>query len=367
MSKKILIFVSKTGGGHVSLGEALRDQLPGHTVTLLDPQPAWIHWHYRMVSRHALWLWAAEFKTVDTPPRAALAHRLALPLFQRWVAPVLLAHPPDLIITTYPFFTYEVAETLRRLRLRIPLVLQMSDANGVHHTWLTEKSGAANLAPTRETHAQALANGFAPARLHLTGWPVRAQFYQQTPETRAAVQQELNLAPDRFTVFLQGGGEGAAGFSQTLATVLAVPNVQVILATGTNAALLQRAQGVPHLRALPFTPQIARYMAAAEVVMGKAGPNMLLETVTLGRPFIATTYIPGQEEVNLQFIEKHGLGWVALDGLAQTTLLKQLAARAPLWVERQTTVNAYRAWNTAAVAQIPALLAGVLERHYSGL
>jgi len=73
----ILILTSKTGGGHVSLAEALRDLLDGaHAVEIIDPQPRAIHWHYRLVSRYALWLWAAEFRAANTPARAAGAQDL---------------------------------------------------------------------------------------------------------------------------------------------------------------------------------------------------------------------------------------------------------------------------------------------------
>ena len=51
---------------------------------------------------------------------------------------------------------------------------------------------------------------------------------------------------------------------------------------------------------------------------------MLFEAVTLGKPFIATAYIPGQEEANLEFIRRHKLGWVALKPDQQLALLDKV-------------------------------------------
>jgi len=77
MSRKILILTSKTGGGHISLAEALRGRLePEYTIEIVDPQSRFFHWHYRMVSRYALWLWAVDFRLSDTPRGALLMHRL---------------------------------------------------------------------------------------------------------------------------------------------------------------------------------------------------------------------------------------------------------------------------------------------------
>jgi UDP-N-acetylglucosamine:LPS N-acetylglucosamine transferase len=190
-----------------------------------------------------------------------------------------------------------------------------------------------------------------------------AQFAADGERSRAATLTPLGLTPDRFTVFLQGGGEGAARFARTVENVLAVgPELQIVLACGTNAALLARFAQVERVAALPFTAEIAPYMAAADVVMGKAGPNSLFEAVTLGRPFIATAYIPGQEAANLRFIRKHGLGWVALRPDEQFSLLSSLAEVPELLAEMAESVDAYRAWNTAATETILPLVDGLAGR-----
>jgi UDP-N-acetylglucosamine:LPS N-acetylglucosamine transferase len=372
MARTILILTSKTGGGHISLAESLRDRLlasPAYRsarIELLDPQSRFFHWHYRMVSRYALWLWAGEFHLIDAPRRAQLAHHIFTSTVARSLGEAIRQLGPQLIITTYPFLTYEVVEVLRRLKLDIPFVMLFTDPNGVHASWLTEKRAAATLAPTRETYEQALAAGFASSRLHQVGWPVRAQFSQggTDHEPRAAMLKRLDLDPasEKFTVFLQGGGEGAAQFGRTIERVVAIDeNIQVILATGTNRALLERFSNVKRLHALPFTKEIAPYVAAADIVMGKAGPNMLFETVTLGKPFVATSYIPGQEQANLEFIRRHKLGWVALDADQQVELLRRLRAN-PKEVEAMTEMVArYRAWNVEGVERIVPIIEGVLE------
>jgi UDP-N-acetylglucosamine:LPS N-acetylglucosamine transferase len=359
---KILILSSKTGGGHVSLAEALRDQLThDFAVEIVDPQPRVVHWHYRLVSRHALWLWAAEFKTGDTPGRSLFVHKASAALFAPNLAGLLRRSQPDLVISTYPFLTYEVVQAMHRSGVRRPFVMLFADPNGVHHSWLTERDAAATFAPTRETHAQALAAGFAPERLHLTGWPVRGQFYRCHEAARAETLGRLGLCPDRFTVFLQGGGEGAARIARTVENLLPVPGIQIILAVGTNRALTERFTTVHNLRPLAFTKEIAPFMAAADVVMGKAGPNVLFESVTLGKPFIATAYIPGQEEDNLEFIRKHRLGWVALRAAEQRELVQALATDPTRLQTMADSVNFYRRWNAEARETILPLVKAVAE------
>ena len=360
--RNILILTSKTGGGHISLAEALRDRLiHDYTIELVDPQPNFIQWHYRVVSRYALWLWATEFRLADTPQRARLMHHVYTVSLRKNLQNLLARAKPDLIITTYPFLSYEVGQILAKTSSSIPLVMLFSDPDSVHCAWLTERRAASTLAPTRETYEQALAAGFDPARLHLIGWPVRKQFYQVDGACRDEMLTKLGLDPRCFTIFLQGGGEGAAKFGQTVERVLAASqDLQVILAVGTNQALLQRFKKVKNLYALPFTKEIAPFMAAADVVMGKAGPNMLFEAVTLGKPFIATAYIPGQEKGNLAFIHRHQLGWVALKPDQQQSLLARLVADPSELQAMTTTVAAYRQWNMTASETIVPIIQQLL-------
>lgn len=359
--KRVLIFVSGTGGGHISLAEALHDLLAqDYAVTIIDPQPRIVHWHYRTVSRHALWLWEAEFKLSNGRRRARVAHAVSSLLLAERVAKALRRTDPHLVMSTYPFLTKEVTFAMRRWKLNRPLVMLFADPNGVHHSWLTEKRAAITFAPTRETYRQALAAGFDPARIHFTGWPVRGQFYHAHATARADTLAQLGLNPDKFTLFMQGGGEGAAGFGQSVEKLLALPGLQIILATGTNQTLLQLFRQRAGIHALPFTKHIAPYMAAADVVMGKAGPNMLFETLTLGKPFIASAYIPGQEEVNLEFIERHGLGWVALDDRGQRDLIESLTLDRGRLTEKLAGVQRYRQMNMDATRKIPDLIKSLL-------
>ena len=346
---KILIFTSKTGGGHISLAEALRDRLADdYTIEMLDPQPGIIHLHYRLVSRHALRVWAMEYNMSDGRRRSRMAHLSFTVLMERYLRNALRKSQPDLVMSTYPFLTCEVTHAIQRTHRNIPFVMLFADPNGVHQSWLTERRASAVFAPTRETFAQALQAKFLPERLYLSGWPVRAQFYRTSFAPRPEMLSSMGLEPGFFTVFLQGGGEGAARFVRTVENVLALPGVQIILACGTNHALYERFQGVKHVQALPFTKEIAKFMAASDVVMGKAGPNMLFESVTLGKPFIATAYIPGQEQANLEFIQRHRLGWVALDAASQQSLLRTLSTNQSALAEMQSGVETYRKWNTTA-------------------
>jgi UDP-N-acetylglucosamine:LPS N-acetylglucosamine transferase len=351
----LLILTARTGGGHVSLAEALRDLLAAHAhIEIVDPFPRVVRLHYRLVSRHAPALWAAEYALTNRPLSALAAHQLSARLLAHSLDRVLRRRRYNMVITTFPFLSYEVRRAIERLPRPSRFAMLLTDPDRLHASWLTERGASATFAPTYETYAQARAAGFPSQRLYLTGWPVRRQFYAVDPGKRAATLVRLGFDPHRLTVFAQGGGEGSAGFARSveIALTAAPDQIQVILAAGTNHRLIKRFSGVAQVRTVAYTPEIASIMAAADVVMGKAGPNMLFEATTLGKPFIATTYIPGQEGPNLAFIQTHRLGWVALEARALRALIAALASDPAHLLAMEETVKSYGAWNATATSVI---------------
>ena len=123
-----------------------------------------------------------------------------------------------------------------------------------------------------------------------------------------------------------------------------------------------RFSGIARLRVLPFTQNIAPYMAAADVIIGKAGPNFIAEAMILEKPFLATSFIPGQEAPNLTFLERHNLGWVCLEPIAQHHLLAKLASEPAALAEKVNSIRVYRAWNMQANQGIYPVIAGLISR-----
>ncbi len=370
---KILILMSRTGGGHVSLAEALRDRLqPADAVRIEDLLPGLLPRSYQFITQKAVWLWSLAFHLSDTPGLALLTHVAVEPLIEHHLRVLLRQFQPDLVLSVHPLLTHAVTRVLERHSPRLPFAMFFCDPMSTHATWYTERHAAAVFAPTQEMYAQALSKGFAPARLHYVGWPVRRQFASALALPRAQVIAELNcrelwdLDPHRLTIFAASGAEGAAHIERAARLALDVSkDVQVILAAGTNRALYRRCQGEKRLYAFPFTGEIAPFMAAAHVTMGRCSPNLLFESLALGKPFIATSSLPGQEEDNLRFIERYGLGWTALEEVPLRALIATLAAEFLTDRSRlgamSAKVQVYQRMNAAATESIVPFLRALID------
>ena len=360
----ILILTSHTGGGHVNLSQSLKEILGSdYTCIIADPLPKLIDRWYARVSRQDVGFLARLFTYTDTPFVSWFVHNILALLLSHRIRKSIEREQPQLLIVTHPVLSYAIARVNARLPKHLPLVFQLTDLGRVHQTWFTEKYADAYLAPTREIFAQAVEQGIAPERLHVTGRPIRQQFLEVSTSTKDEMLTTLNFDPNVFTIFLQGGAKGSAQVDQVIKFLLDAPlPVQIILAVGNNKSMAASYAGVKQVYALPFTETIAPYMAATDIIVGKAGASFVTEAFMLEKPFLVTAIIPDQETPTLAFIERHNLGWVRLEQSAQQALLLELLQNSALIAEKITSIRAYRTWNIQANQDIRSIVDRLLAQ-----
>jgi len=64
---------------------------------------------------------------------------------------------------------------------------------------------------------------------------------------------------------------------------------------------------------LGFVTNMAEYMVAADVLISKAGPGTIAEAAAVGLPVMCTSFLPGQEEGNADFVIDKGFGTFSPD------------------------------------------------------
>jgi len=140
----------------------------------------------------------------------------------------------------------------------------------------------------------------AASRLHtkkvvVTGTPVRPQF---KPRDAAACRVALGLDPDRATVLVMGGSQGAAGINHLMVktmTALAVrdPRLQFFHLSGPGEAeKMRKAYGEKNLRAIVhgFFGEMDTALGAATVAISRSGASSLAEIAAMRVPSILVPY-----------------------------------------------------------------------------
>jgi processive 1,2-diacylglycerol beta-glucosyltransferase len=168
----------------------------------------------------------------------------------------------------------------------------------------------------------------------LVGWFTEKKFYEIGKKERSSVRKELGLSPNRFTLCITSGSEGTYHVLKIVKTFLSPRyDIQVLIMCGNNKQLLDTVHtlrsvsekiGGPKIIAVAYTKEIHKYMRAAYIVVGKAGPNTIFESVATLTPFFAISHVAGQEDGNLEIIKRYGVGFVEERIVAATKNIQEI-------------------------------------------
>lgn len=320
---RVTILTADSGGGHRVAAQSLADALEARayvsSLNLLDEYAPFplntLSGLYGPCVTHAPWLYRMIYRYASARERWVRMLRTAYPFVRRTVTAPLLAQEPDLIISVHPLQIDIPIWVLRAAGLSTPLVTVVTDPVTPPVAWFSPDSGLCIVAtePARQT---ALACGLAPEQVQVIGLPVRRAFLAARGRSKPAARAMIRLIEDRPLVLLTGGGAGigrirsmAHAIGERLAGHPARPQLAIV--AGRNRRLQRRLQAedwpLP-VRVLGFVEDMADWLAAADLLITKAGPGTLAEAACLGVPALITGCIDGQETGNVSWVTQHGAG-----------------------------------------------------------
>lgn len=139
-------------------------------------------------------------------------------------------------------------------------------------------------------------------RVEVTGCPVRASFRQAASLAPGPMRESFGLQGDTPTLLVTGASQGARTINEAcvrLAGAMAEAGWQVLHLSGpSDVERVERAYaavgGLRH-RVLAFTDRMAEAMAAADVIVSRAGASTLSEIQAVGRASILLPYPYGDQ------------------------------------------------------------------------
>jgi 1,2-diacylglycerol 3-beta-galactosyltransferase len=375
----LLFLIGDTGGGHRSAAaavkQALDSELPGRFMPIIwDPLrgpdvPRLLRWFaglYGPCIRLTPWLWWLFWRTSESPWVLGLVRRTFMSPVYGSVARAAQACRPAVIVAFHPM-TADPAVRARDLGGALaPVITVITDLITAHLSW---RDAAVDrvVVPSAAVADLFAKDGMSPERYVPIGLPVADEFCR--PPLNEAEREELKRklgGRGKFLVVLTGGAEGSGGLRRRAAAILRqVEDVDVAVICGRNRSLRRRVgrlaerKGDGRLTAHGFVGNMADWLRCADIVVGKAGPGTIAEATCCGAPLVLTSFVPGQEEGNAEFVTEAGAGVYA-------PRPRQLAAEigrlrrdpAALQAMRHASVRAGR---PGAAADIARFIAGMIS------
>ncbi|MDP2728254.1 MAG: glycosyltransferase, partial [Dehalococcoidia bacterium] len=254
------------------------------------------------------------------------ASRLAAPL-EGALTTLLRLQCPDFIVSVHPLCHGAALGALKRMGVNVPVAVLVTDLLDIHAAW--QAAGVSLfLAPTEGAARQLVYQGCPSNSVHPVGLPVQSDFGNGNGQ-KATLRLRLGLDPDKPTILVTGGGEGAGPLERAARTIArTLPHAQMVIVCGRNESLHRRisASGLP-ARILGFVENMAQWMQACDVVVAKAGAVTVAEAVAARRPLLIISALPGQEKGNLRFVLDSGIGAYTPPGPPLAQALRALEAQ----------------------------------------
>lgn len=307
---------------------------------------------YPWTIRHAPRLYGEFYRRTDRIPSGSLVQRRLNTIGRSSLRAALDSYRPDLVVCTYPTPGAVVSHLRQAGHTNVPIATVITDYT-YHKQWLHP------LADMSFVGCEALAEslieaGLRPERVHNTGIPIRPIFAQTIDKAQA--RERLGLRQDCPTVLIMGGSCGVLPHAELLPRMLteAGPNVQAVAICGRNerlrSALEHEAQrcGVDSLQVHGFVEHVNEFMAASDLMIGKAGGLTISEALAMRLPMVIHRPIVGQEAHNARFLAEAGAAMIAHTPQELQWLLKQLMASPDRLSEMQAAAAALAKPNAAA-------------------
>jgi len=321
---RVLLLSASSGAGHVRAAQALEKAFAARgdcAVEHIDAikyvsklfQNLYDKTYISMV-RKAPELMGVLYERTDQPwqhPRRRLAlDRLnAQPMIR-----MLKRVQPDLCVATHFLPAEILAWLIAKKKLSAKNAIVVTDYD-VHAMWLCRTVSRYYVA-IPEALEYLTGIGVPREIIRVTGIPIDPLFAK--PLDRSNARTHLKLDPDAPVLLLAAGGYGVGPVEQLVQDLLALQKPWQLVAIAGKAEKVKKRldeiargagtlrSGNPRLVPIGFTTEMDQYMAAADLLVGKAGGLTTSEALARGLPMALIEPIPGQEFRNADHLLENG-------------------------------------------------------------
>jgi hypothetical protein len=324
---RVLLATMEAGGGHTTAAKAWAARFVElgaevevtDTVAVLGPRGL-------DRSTKAIWRAALRLPRAVSAAQTLSAYVVPTAVTQRVQGVSVLEHGRrlagyvrergfDLFLATHMYPLQAMVIAKRRGWCDLPVVGFNPDTFDTH-AFFAVRGTDAMCAPTEEAARRLRRLGVPAEEIRVTGYPLERRFLAPAPPPPAA-RAALGLVPEEPLVLLSLGAEGVGPRTSDWVDALLATDVPATVAVMTarhaalKAALDARAsevRGRTRLVPLGFRDDVPLWLAAADIVVAKAGPASTLEALAVGAP-IGHVYVAGSHErLVVDFALSRGVG-----------------------------------------------------------
>lgn len=269
---------------------------------------------------------------------------------------------PDIIISTHPFSSQMVSYLKRKGKINPILATILTDFAS-HKQWLIGHEYTDFFFVSNHNMQQELCDyGVEQSKIYVTGIPMSGRFFEKFDKDVIFKMFSLNVTMPVILFF--GGGEFGLGKERTLqilqSLILNVPNEQIVAIAGKNEKMRESFESLvkdlnvtDRVKVLGFTDKVPELMSISHLVVTKPGGLTTTESLASHLPLLVINPIPGQEEENAEFLEKHGVGiWIRKEANPDEIITNLFRSEQTLKTMKENTMKFEKSYSTRNICEI---------------
>ncbi len=323
-NKKILYLFSETGGGHRSAANALVEtvkEIMGDDAPKQELADVFASSNklisllanmYAPITRYFPLLWGVLYHTTNSNLSILIMAKVSAPFVGKKLQALIKEKKPDIIVSVHPMTNHIAVMAMRKINHNVPIITVVTDPVTFHRVWISPLVDRIVLA-TEDARTLCRKYGYDIDNIEVLGFPIEPKFFK-IASSKKELRKSMGIASDKFTLLFMGGGEGGGNIFEYIAALnKGNLDIQLVVVTGRNRALKKRLEENSSKFSFPmkvygFSEQISDIMGASDLIITKAGPGTIREAISKSLPIILTSFLPGQEKGNVEYVLKMQLG-----------------------------------------------------------
>ncbi|MDD4754418.1 MAG: glycosyltransferase [Desulfitobacteriaceae bacterium] len=334
MKKNILFFSVSIGAGHDLAAKSLelqfKQSIPDVKTKIIDTfdyiNPT-LHkvvvGSYMETLKFSPKVWGYLYSQAENGERMVDLGQMLNKLLSYRLQLLIDKFQPDVIICTHAFPAGIVSVLKEKTKLKIPTVVVLTDFT-IHAFWIHPNTDCFVI-PSNQLTYEGIAQGMPPDKIKPFGIPIRTEF--SFPLDKQIVKERLGL-DNRPVILVMGGGLGMGAVKETVRSLIANEDNQVLAVCGKNINLQKELGTLSYtsrnLHVYGFVENVGELMSAADLIVTKPGGLTTAEVLAKGLPMVIVDPLPGQEDRNTEFLLNWGVGVKAKHHEGLPPLINQL-------------------------------------------
>lgn len=329
MKQRIAFLYLNTGGGHVGPAKALSRRLQTLYPDSVEPELVngfsekmrmsrfFFEDGYSLTSNYFEPGYVLFYRVTEFPVSIRFGNYLVSLRGKRHLAQFFRERRVTKVVCMHEVLIIMARNALNRVDPSIPLVTVVTDPFTAHALWFYEKRTELVVFSEKLRNEAIGRYGWDPARVHAFPFILSPSFDRPySAEATRAARSRLGIPEGKKVLLVAGGGEGLKGADRIVSVFLRRNRTEILVVVCGKNSLLRRhilrmvdRAGAKNVLVFGFVDFMCDLLNVADCVITKGGASTVMETLSVGKPVIFSTFIRGQELGNVLYAVHGGAGW----------------------------------------------------------